>query len=94
VFDYHPDRSSPILVNFGSRGVTEAVLLPGCMRPLTGCRRLLPARLSGDSELGAMARSVRQLELGAVALFKAEWRDLRLASLLAHLLHIYCCVQR
>jgi len=31
VFDYYPKRSSPILVNFGSRGVTVAALLPGCM---------------------------------------------------------------
>jgi len=26
---YYADRSSPILVNFGSRGVTAAALLPG-----------------------------------------------------------------
>jgi len=32
MFDYYPDRSSPILVNFGSRGVTVAALLPGCSR--------------------------------------------------------------
>ena len=38
------------------RGVTAAALLPGCMRPLTDDRRRLPARLGGDSELGAMAR--------------------------------------
>jgi len=29
LFDYYPDRSSPNLVNFGSRGVTVAALLPG-----------------------------------------------------------------
>jgi len=29
MFDYYPDRSSPILVNFGSRGVTAAALLLG-----------------------------------------------------------------
>jgi len=29
MFDYYPDRSSPILVNFGWRGVTGAALLPG-----------------------------------------------------------------
>ena len=43
-------------MNFGSRGVTAAALLPGCMRPLTGVTRRLPARLGGDSELGAVAR--------------------------------------
>jgi len=29
VFDYYPDMSSPVLVNFGSRGVTAGALLPG-----------------------------------------------------------------
>jgi len=29
MFDYYLDRSSPILVNFGSRGVTAAALLLG-----------------------------------------------------------------
>ena len=32
VFHYYPDRSSPILVNFGSRGITVTALLPGCSR--------------------------------------------------------------
>jgi len=30
MFDYCPDRSSPILFNFGLRGVMAAALLPGC----------------------------------------------------------------
>jgi len=29
VLAYYPDRSSPLLVNFRSRGVTAAALLPG-----------------------------------------------------------------
>ena len=56
MFDYYPRWAAPISVNFGSWGVTAAALLPGCMRPLTDDRRWLPARLGGDSELGAMAR--------------------------------------
>jgi len=44
-----------LLANFCWSGVTAAALLPGCMRPLTGSRRRLPARLGGDSELGAEA---------------------------------------
>jgi len=28
MFDYYPDRSSPILVNFGSRGVTRLRYFP------------------------------------------------------------------
>jgi len=67
MFDYYPDSSSPILVNFGSRGVTAAALLPGCMRPLTGCRRRLPVRLGGDSELGAVARWAVGIRGGGVA---------------------------
>jgi len=55
MFDYCPFRSSPILVNFGSLGVTAAALFPGCMRASTGCRLRLPARLSRNSELGAVA---------------------------------------
>jgi len=40
-----------------SRQVFSALaLLPGCMQPLTGCRRRLPARLGGDLELRAVAR--------------------------------------
>jgi len=37
----------------GSHG---ASLLPGCMPPPTECRPQRPARLDGDSELGAVAR--------------------------------------
>jgi len=44
--------ASPILANFGSWGVTAAALLPGCMRPLTGCRWQLPARLGGAVGIG------------------------------------------
>ena len=32
MFDYYPNRSSPIFMYFGSRGVTAAALLPGCSR--------------------------------------------------------------
>ena len=70
-------------MNFGSLGVTAAVLLPGCMWPLAGCRRRLPARLAGDSELGTVARC-GQSEFEAAALLKAVWWNLRPASLLTH----------
>ena len=50
------DELLTFLVNFGSRKVTAAALLPGCMQPPTGCRPRLPALLGGDSELGAVAR--------------------------------------
>ena len=66
VFEYYPDRSFPIL-NFGSLGVTVAVLLRGCSRNWPPWH--------GHSELGA------------AALLNAVWWDLRLASLLTHLLN-------
>ena len=81
MFDYYPDRSSLILVNFGSRGVTTvAALLLGCaidaMRALThwGCG------------------SVGQSELGAVASHKAIRWDLHLASLLTHFVCLLACL--
>ena len=49
LFDYYPDRSFPILVNFGSRGVTAGALLPGCTHRRIGAKRRLPARLGGQS---------------------------------------------
>ena len=39
-----------------ARGESRWQHFPGCMRPLKGCRRWLPAKLDGDSELGAVAR--------------------------------------
>jgi len=68
---YYPNRSSPLLVNIGSRGVTGAVALvprdeslrwKGCLRAWHG-----------------------HWELGAAALLKAVWWGMRLASLLTHL---------
>jgi len=55
-----------------------AALLPGCMQPLTG------EALCGFA-IGCRG-SVGQLEWGVAALLKAVWWDLRLASLLTHLL--------
>jgi len=56
MFDYYPDRSSLILVKFGSRGVTAAVLLPGCTCPTHWSRTTAPGEARWDSELGAVAR--------------------------------------
>jgi len=39
MFDYYPDTKSPILVNFDSRGVTAAALLPGWMALPDSVRR-------------------------------------------------------
>jgi len=66
--------ASPILVNFGSPGVTAGALLPGCMHRGTEAKRRLPARLGGQSELRAAASR------------KAVWWHLRLAGLLTHFL--------
>ena len=76
VFDYYTNRSSPILVNFGSRGVTAAALLPGYTHQRTGAMQRLPARLGGQSELGAAAST------------KAVWWDSHLASPLTQLLFL------
>jgi len=60
LFDYYPDRS-PILVNFGSRGVTAGALIPGCTHRRTDATRRLPARLGGQSELGAASKILDSL---------------------------------
>ena len=77
MLDYYPDRPSLILVNFGSPGVTAAALLPGCTHRRTGATQRLPARLSGQSELGAAA-STKALSP----------QDSHLASPLMHLLFL------
>jgi len=69
-------------VNFGFRGVTAAALLPGRMRPLTDVARLSTV----SSGMSYIEIAVGQSELGAAASRKAVWWDLRLASLLTHLL--------
>jgi len=79
---YYPDTSSPLLVKFGSRGVTGAALLCG----------MYAATDAGlqDRMDGACGGSVRHCELWAAALRKAVWWDMRLASLLMHL--FLCCL--
>jgi len=67
VFDYYPNRSSPILVNFGSHGVMAAALLLGCMHRRTGAMRRLPVRLGGQSELGAMVGGAVGIGGGGIA---------------------------
>jgi len=58
-------------VNFGSQAVTAGALLPGFTHRRTGAKRRFPARLGGQSELGAAASR------------KAVRWDLPLASLLS-----------
>ena len=66
---------SPLLVNFGSRGVAGAAAYVRAGGRATA-RECLPtaARVGGHKESGA------------AALLKAVWWDLRLASLLTHLI--------
>ena len=56
VFDYYPDRSSPLLVNFGSRshgsGITSRIYAP--MQTFTS--GATTATLGGDSELRVVAQ--------------------------------------
>jgi len=52
VIDYYPDRSSPILVNSGSRGVTAGTLHPGCTHRRIGAKRRLSAMLGGAVGIG------------------------------------------
>jgi len=53
-----PLLSGQVFSHFGENGlgVTAAVLLPGWMHRRTGAPRRLPARLGGQSELGAVAQ--------------------------------------
>jgi len=69
---YYPDRSSPMSVHFGSRGVTGVALSSG-MYAATGC-------ILWDRMDGACGGSVGQLELRVAALLKAVWWDLHLAK--------------
>jgi len=84
MFDYYPDRPSPLLVNFGSRGVTAAALPPGWASGATrgGSQRRTMGIRNWAPWLGR-AFGI----LLAAALLKAVWWDLRLASLLTHLCH-------
>ena len=52
LFDYYLRWASLILLNFGSRGVTAAALLPGCMAWCTNAKGRIPARLGGSRNLG------------------------------------------
>ena len=63
---YYPDRSSPFLANFGSRGVTgAAVYVP------VGCRTMAQEFLPTAATVGG------HWESGAAALLKAVWWDLQ-----------------
>jgi len=80
-FDYYLDRSSPILVNFGSWGVMVGALFLGCMHRCTGAMQWLPATLSGQLELGAVAwwgsgnwgRWSRVRPYGGICVLQACW---------------------
>ena len=61
----YPDRSSPLLVNIGSRGVTGVAALSGMHAANDASLR--------DSMNGACGGSVGQSELGAAALLNAVW---------------------
>ena len=72
---YYPDRSSPLLVNLGWQGVTgAAAYVRAGGRPTGPDGRATAARVGGHWQLEAAASR------------KAVWWDLRLASLLTHLL--------
>jgi len=77
VLAYYPDRSSPLLVKFGSLGVTVAALLSGMCASTDTILR--------DRMDGACGRLVGQSELQAVALLNAVWWGMHLVSLLTHL---------
>jgi len=89
LFDYCRGRSCLILVNFGSRGVTAAALLQSSgmsyiqIAPGTGSLNK-QSNLAREKLCGY--RLCVQSELGAAASRKAVWWDLRLPSLLTHLL--------
>jgi len=72
---YYPDRSSPLLVKIGSQGVTGAALRCGIY---VATEASLPGPMEGGS--------VGYWELRTVALLKAVWWGMRLASVLTHLL--------
>jgi len=74
VLAYYPDRSSPLLVKIGSRGVTGAALLCG-----------MYAATEPTLRRQTIGRSVRHWELQAAALLKSVWWGMHLASLLTHL---------
>ena len=76
------DRSSPLLVKFGLRGVTGAALLSG-MYATTDA-------ILWDRMEDACGGLVGQSELRAAALLKAVWWGMRLAILLTHLRYIHC----
>jgi len=76
---YYPDRYSPLLVSFGSQGVTGTLLLELCTE-LGAVAELAPDNTGGNLELGAVAQWMRRHCL------RPLWWDLHLASLLAHLL--------
>jgi len=53
---YYPDRSSPLLVNLGSRGVTGAELLSELPTELGAVEELAPDSTGEDLDLDAVAR--------------------------------------
>ena len=77
MFNYYLDRSSPILVNFDSRGVIGAAL---------------PSGMYAASEWMSANGIGGHLELGSAELFKAVCWDLHFASLLTHLFLCLFCV--
>jgi len=85
VFDYYPDRSSPIFVNFGSRGVNSGGVTSGVCAAPNLSQAMAPGEVRWLLGIGCRG-SVENSELGAAALLKAVCWDLRLASLLTHLL--------
>ena len=88
---YYTDRSSPLLVNIGSRRVTAAALVCVTSRmnaPVPRWQRTAPDEARWGFGIGCRG-SVGQSELMAAALRKAVWWDLRLASLLTHLLKCF-----
>jgi len=89
------DRSSPLLVNFGSRGVTGAAALRRSVPTGTVGRGAPSGPVNSTGRYGqASAATVGgHWQLGAVALFKAVRWNLHLASLLTHLFTYVGCLE-
>ena len=83
MFDYYPDRSSPILVNFGLCGVTAAALLPDELYTHRTWEKCLPTNQTWGKKLCCEAQwavgighgLVGQSELEVASLGKAVWWD-------------------
>jgi len=77
LFDYYLDRSSPILVNFGSRGVTAVALLPGYTNrtwETNVYKSHLQKKFHGEARWAVGIGAARRVRLyGAICILQACW---------------------